>query len=86
MPQTLTDLEGAVLDFARLTGRPRGRQEQAIRDLFDVSATRSHQQLLGLLGLPEALAYAPSKVKRLQRVRDRRARERALRILEHATH
>lgn len=80
MSQPLTDLERALLEFAGRTWRSRGLQEQAIRDLFDMSATRYHQLVLGLLDRPEALAHAPVTVRRLQRLRDQRARERSRRF------
>jgi hypothetical protein len=77
MHRPLTDLERSLLDFASQTWRSRGLQEQAIRDLFDMSATRYHQLVHGLLDRPEALAFAPTTVRRLQRLRDRRASERS---------
>jgi hypothetical protein len=79
MPQPLTDLERSLLDFAGKTWRYAGHRDQAIRDLFDLSATRYHQLVLGLLDRPEALAYAPTTVRRLQRLRDQRARGRSVR-------
>lgn len=79
MSQPLTDLERQVLEFAGTTWRSKGLQEQAIRDLFDMSATRYHQLVLGLLDRPEALAFAPMTVRRLQRLRDARARDRSRR-------
>lgn len=73
----LTDLEREVLDFAALTWRSAGLREQAIRERFGISATRFHQILRGLLRQPEALAYAPITVKRLQRLEDRRRAARS---------
>lgn len=81
MPRPLTDHDRAVLDFAGLTWRSPGWRDQAIRELFDVSATRFHQMVLGLLDRPEALAYAPVTVKRLTRLRDQRAAARSVRSL-----
>lgn len=72
----LTDLERELLDFAALRWRSAGLQEQAIRERFDISATRYHQLLHGLISRPEALAYAPVTVKRLQRLEERRRRLR----------
>jgi hypothetical protein len=77
MHRPLSDLERSLLDFAGQTWRSRGLQEQAIRDLFDLSATRYHQLVHGLLERPEALAYAPITVRRLQRLRDARERARS---------
>jgi hypothetical protein len=72
MSQPLTDLERELLDFAGLTWRSRGLQEQEIRRRFDMSATRFWQLVNALLERPEALAYAPTTVRRLQRLRDGR--------------
>lgn len=77
--QMLTDHERAMLDFERQWWRYSGAKEQAIRDLFDVTPTRFFQQLNALIDRPEALAYAPQVVKRLQRVRTKRQRARAQR-------
>jgi len=73
----LSDQEREVLDFSGLTWRSVGLREQAIRERFDVSATRFHQILRGLLRRPEALAYAPTTVKRLQRLEERRRAARS---------
>lgn len=68
-----------MLDFESGFWKYAGAKEQAIRDLFDVSATRYYQQLNALIDRPEALAYAPLTVKRLLRLRAKRARSRARR-------
>ena len=72
----LTDLERQLLDFAALTWRSPGNREDAIRERFGVTAVRYQQQLRALLRRPEALAYAPSTVKRLRRLEERRAAAR----------
>lgn len=77
--EPLTDLERELLDFAALTWRSAGRREQAIRTRFDVSGTRYAQLVRGLLERPEALAYAPVTVRRLQRLQDARAGARSAR-------
>lgn len=77
----LTALERELLDFAGLWWRYAGAQEQAIRDRFDLSATNYWQRLNFLLDRPEALAYAPTTVKRLRRVRDERQAARSPRLL-----
>lgn len=74
----LTDNERQLLDFAALTWRSPGRREQAIRERFDLSATRYAQALNGLLDRPEAWAYSPAVVKRLRRQRDERRAARSL--------
>jgi hypothetical protein len=68
--------ERAVLDFERRRWKHAGAKEQAIRDTFDLSATRYYQILNALLDEPAALAYAPALVGRLRRIRDARRRAR----------
>lgn len=72
----LTRTEQQMLDFERQWWRYAGAKEQAIRELFDLSATRYYQQLVGLLDRPAALAHDPMLVKRLRRLRDERSRAR----------
>lgn len=74
LPQFLTEREKQMLDFAGRTYRYEGARENDIRELFGLTATAYHQQLNVLLDKPEALAYAPTLVKRLL---DRRRRTRA---------
>lgn len=73
---TLGERERAVLDFERRRWKHAGAKEQAIRDAFDLSATRYYQILNTLLDDPAALAYAPALVGRLRRIRDARQRAR----------
>jgi hypothetical protein len=68
--------ERAVLDFERRRWKHAGAKEQAIRDTFDLSATRYFQILNALLDEPAALAYAPALVARLRRIRDARRQAR----------
>lgn len=72
----LTDRERAILDFERSWWMLPGSKEAAIRDHFDLSATRYYQLLADLLDSPEADAYDPLVVRRLRLVRDRRRRAR----------
>lgn len=72
----LTDLERQVLAFERGRWRFPGLKEQAIKDTFDLSATRYHQLLTLLLDKPAALVAEPVLVKRLRRLRDQRRQER----------
>ena len=65
-----------ILAFERQWWKHAGAKEQAIRDLFGVSATRYYQMLNTLLDDPAALAYDPVLVKRLRRLRATRARAR----------
>ena len=70
-----------VLDFERQWWKYAGAKEQAIRELFDMSATRYYQVLNALLDRPEALAADPMLVKRLRRLRNARQRARSARRL-----
>jgi uncharacterized protein DUF3263 len=72
----LTDQQRQILAFERQWWKHAGAKEQAIRDLFGVSATRYYQLLNGLLDDPAALAYDPVLVKRLRRLRATRTRAR----------
>jgi hypothetical protein len=73
----LDDHQRAVLEFERHWWRQPGAKEQAIRDTFEMSPTRYYQILNALLDLPQAVAYDPQLVYRLQRLRSApRARRR----------
>ena len=65
----LDEHQCAVLEFERQWWRQPGAKEQAIRDTFEISPTRYYQMLNALLDLPQALAYDPTLVHRLQRLR-----------------
>lgn len=79
LPDGLTELDADVLDFERHWWKYGGAKESAIRDRFDCSSTRHYQRLNALIDRPEALAYDPLLVRRLQRLRDARARHRSAR-------
>ncbi|WP_433785871.1 DUF3263 domain-containing protein [Actinomycetospora sp. CA-101289] len=70
-----------ILAFERQWWKYAGAKEQAIRELFDMSATRYYQVLNALVDRPEALAADPMLVKRLRRLRQSRQRARAARRL-----
>jgi hypothetical protein len=72
----LSERDRAILDFERTWWTEAGPKEPAIRDRFDLSATRYYQVLNELLESPEALEYDPLVVRRLRRLRDRRRRAR----------
>jgi|GEM_PF-98286 Protein of unknown function (DUF3263). len=72
----LTDREREILAFERRWWRHAGAKEQAIRDTFDISATRYYQILNRLLDNPAALAAEPVLVARLRRLRAARSRGR----------
>jgi hypothetical protein len=75
-PPALTEREEQILAFERKWWKHAGSKEQAIRDAFDLSATRYYQLLNGLLDNPAALAADPMLVGRLRRLRSTRARSR----------
>ena len=64
----------AILDFERQWWKHAGAKEQAIRDRFELSATRYYQLLNALLDEPAALEYDPVTVARLRRLRAPRRR------------
>lgn len=78
-PRPLTDRERELLAFERRRWRYTGAKEQAIREIFDISATRYYQLLAELIDRPEALAHDPMLVKRLRRLRETRRDDRAAR-------
>jgi hypothetical protein len=79
--EQLSDRDRAILEFERQWWKYAGAKEQAIRDLFDMSATRYYQVLNALLDNPAALEADPMLVKRLRRMRAARQRARSARRL-----
>ena len=77
----LTAREREILAFERQWWKYAGAKEQAIKDLFDMSATRYYQALNALIDRPEALVADPMLVKRLRRLRTTRQRARSARRL-----
>ena len=77
----LTEREREILSFERQWWKYAGAKETAIRDLFDLSATRYYQTLNALIDRPEALVHDPMLVKRLRRLRASRQRTRSARRL-----
>jgi hypothetical protein len=75
------DRERKILEFERYWWKYAGAKERAIREQFDMSATRYYQLLNEIIDLPDALAYDPILVKRLQRLRAFRQRQRTARRL-----
>src|ERR1043165_9042317 len=75
----LSERDRAIIAFERQWWRFAGAKEQAVRELFDMSATRYYQVLNALIDRPEALAYDPMLVKRLRRMRQTRQRARTAR-------
>ena len=77
----LTRREREILAFERQWWKYAGAKEQAIKDLFDMSATRYYQVLNALIDRPESLAADPMLVKRLRMLRASRQRARSARRL-----
>jgi Protein of unknown function (DUF3263) len=77
----LSERDREILAFERQWWKYAGAKEQAIRELFEMSATRYYQVLNALLDRPEALAADPMLVKRLRRLRTARQRARSARRL-----
>jgi len=79
--EELSDRELAILDFERQWWKYAGGKEQAMREKFEMSATRYYQALNALIDRPEALQADPMLVKRLRRLRAARQRARSARRL-----
>ncbi|WNB85278.1 DUF3263 domain-containing protein [Cellulomonas sp. ATA003] len=77
----LSERDQQVLAFERQWWKYAGAKEQAVRELFDMSATRYYQVLNALIDSPAALAHDPMLVKRLRRMRASRQRARSARRL-----
>jgi hypothetical protein len=78
---SLSERDRQILAFERQWWRYAGAKEQAVRELFDLSATRYYQVLNALIDEPAALAFDPMLVKRLRRMRASRQRARSARRL-----
>ncbi len=78
---SLSDRDIEILEFERQWWKYSGAKEQAIRELFGMSATRYYQVLNALVDHPAALSFDPMLIKRLQRMRSTRARNRSARKL-----
>ena len=70
-----------IIAFERQWWKYAGAKEQAIKDLFDMSATRYYQVLNTLIDSPAALEHDPMLIKRLRRLRASRQRARSARRL-----
>jgi hypothetical protein len=77
----LSERDEKVLEFERQWWKYAGAKEQAIRELFDMSATRYYQVLNTLIDNPAALEADPMLIKRLRRLRASRQRARSARRL-----
>jgi hypothetical protein len=77
----LSSRDAEILVFERQWWKFAGAKEQAIRDKFQMSATRYYQVLNALIDKQEALAQDPLLVKRLRRLRATRQRNRSAKRL-----
>jgi hypothetical protein len=77
----LSDRDARILEFENRWWQYAGAKEQAIRELFDMSATRYYQLLNAIIDMPAALEANPMLVKRLRRMREARQRARSAKRL-----
>ena len=80
-PAALSERDTRILEFENRWWQYAGAKEQAIRELFDMSATRYYQLLNAIIDLPAALEANPMLVKRLRRMREARQRARSAKRL-----
>ncbi len=78
---TFGERERKILEFERYWWKYAGAKERSIRQNFEISATRYYQLLNEIIDMPEALSHDPILVKRLQRLRAFRQRQRTARKL-----
>ena len=79
--EELSERDREIIAFERQWWKYAGAKEQAIRELFDMSATRYYQVLNTLIDSPVALEADPMLIKRLRRLRASRQRARSARRL-----
>jgi hypothetical protein len=78
----LSGRDREIIAFERQWWKYAGAKEQAIRELFDMNATRYYQVLNALIDNPAALEADPMLIKRLHRLRESRQRARSARRLD----
>ncbi len=78
---TLSERDREIIAFERQWWKYAGSKESAIKELFDMSATRYYQVLNALIDNPAALEHDPMLIKRLRRLRATRQRARSARRL-----
>src|SRR5829696_4371016 len=76
----LSERDTEILEFERQWWKYAGAKETAVREQFDMSATRYYQVLNALIDRPEALAVDPLLVRRLRRMRAARQQQRSGRV------
>ena len=67
-----SEVDQQILDTEGDYWRYEGAKIEHIRKSFGMTPTRYYQRVNQLIDTPEALSYAPTTVRRLQGVRDRR--------------
>ena len=72
----LSDQERTILDFERGWILEEGSKDAAIRQRLGISPARYYRVRQALLDSPEALAYDPLLIRRLQRAGEHRRRAR----------
>lgn len=77
----LSSRDQQILALERQWWKYAGAKEQAVRELFDLSATHYYQILNALIDTDDALRHDPMLVKRLRRLRTSRQRARTARRL-----
>lgn len=77
----LSERDRSILEFERQWWKYAGAKETAVREIFDMSATRYYQVLNALIDRPEALEADPLLVRRLRRLRASRQKQRSARRL-----
>ncbi|NVM93871.1 DUF3263 domain-containing protein [Arthrobacter wenxiniae] len=77
----LSGRDARMLSLERQWWKYAGAKEQAIREMFDLSATHYYQILNVLIDTEAALEHDPMLVKRLRRLRTSRQKARTARRL-----
>lgn len=78
----LSDRDVEVLAFERQWWKYAGAKEEALRELFGMTATEYYQVLNALIDSQAALEHDPMLIKRLRRMRAARQRGRASRSVD----
>ena len=84
--EVLSDRDRALLAFERQWSRHTASKEEAIRDVFAISAARYYQLLNAVIDSPAAVRHDPMLVRRLLRARDARTSARAAREFRIPSH
>jgi hypothetical protein len=72
----LTDMHRAVLDFEGQWFTEMTPKHAAVHERFGHSLAEHHRLVAWIIRQPEAVAHAPTTVRRLRRLRDRRLAQR----------